>query len=96
MVAVRGVNVYPAAIEAALRQVHEVSEFRATVERHGAMRALVVEIELAGVPADVHHIEQRVTRELREALGLTVPVHAVPAGTLPRSEMKSKRFVVEG
>jgi phenylacetate-CoA ligase len=96
MVAVRGVNVYPAAIEAAIRQVHEVGEFRATVERHGAMRALVVEIEIGAVSADVHHIEQRVTRELREALGLTVPVHTVPAGTLPRSEMKSKRFVVEG
>jgi len=96
MVAVRGVNVYPAAIEAAIRQVHEVTEFRATVERHGAMRALVVEIETTVAPSSAHQVEQRVTRELREALGLTVPVRTVAPGTLPRSEMKSRRFVVEG
>lgn len=96
MVAVRGVNVYPAAIEAAIRRVPEVGEFRSTVEPHGAMRALVVEIELVGTAADPHAVEMRVTRELRETLGLTVPVHVVPPGTLPRSEMKSRRFVVQG
>lgn len=95
MVAVRGVNVYPAAIEAAIRRVAEVGEFRSTIERHGAMRALMVEIELVGATSDAHHVEARVARELRETLGLTVPVQIVPPGTLPRSEMKSKRFIVE-
>jgi hypothetical protein len=37
----------------------------------------------------------KVAHQLREALGLTVPVHVVQAGTLPRFEMKSLRFVVE-
>jgi phenylacetate-CoA ligase len=96
MIAVRGVNVYPAAIEAAIRRVAEVGEFRSTIERHGAMRALSVEIELVGAPSDSHHIEARVARELGETLGLTVPVRTVPVGTLPQSEMKSKRFIVEG
>ena len=33
---------------------------------------------------------------LREALGLTVPVDVVEAGSLPRFEMKASRFIVEG
>ena len=32
---------------------------------------------------------------VQEALGLTVPVCAVDAGTLPRFELKSRRFVVK-
>jgi hypothetical protein len=36
-----------------------------------------------------------VASKLREALGLTVPIRVVAAGTLPRFEMKSSRFVVE-
>jgi phenylacetate-CoA ligase len=95
MVAVRGVNVFPAAIEAAVRRIPEVGEFRSTVGRHGAMRALSVEIELVDLAAEAAGIEARVALELRETLGLTVPVHVVAAGTLPRSEMKSRRFVVE-
>ena len=33
---------------------------------------------------------------LHEALGLTVPVRVVDADTLPRFELKARRFVVDG
>jgi phenylacetate-CoA ligase len=95
MVAVRGVNVYPGAIEAAVRRIPEVLEFRSTIGRQHEMRTLSVEIELAGEGLDAQAIVARVARELREALGLTVPVRPVPAGALPRSDMKSRRLVVE-
>jgi phenylacetate-coenzyme A ligase PaaK-like adenylate-forming protein len=36
-----------------------------------------------------------VTQRLREALGLTVPIQIVAPGTLPRFEMKARRFIVE-
>jgi phenylacetate-CoA ligase len=94
MVAVRGVNVYPAAIEAVVRHFAEVVEFRSTVGWHGAMRSLEVEIELGGGAAESQIIATRVAHELREALGLTVPVRAVEPGILPRYEMKARRFVV--
>jgi phenylacetate-CoA ligase len=93
MVAVRGVNVYPAAIEAVVRSFAEVVEFRSTVGRAGAMRSLLVEVELGG-PSDAG-LAARLSRELREALGLTVPVRVVDPGTLPRYEMKARRFFVE-
>jgi phenylacetate-CoA ligase len=95
MVAVRGVNVYPAAIEAVVRQFPEVVEFRSTVEHDHAMRSLHVEIEVAGL-AEVERasVAGHVAQRIREALGLTVPVRVVEPGALPRFDMKARRFIV--
>ena len=95
MVAVRGVNVYPGAIESAVRRVPDVLEFRSIIGRRHEMRTVLVEVELAGGSLSDDVRLARVARELREALGLTVSVRAVPAGTLPRPDMKSRRFVIE-
>jgi phenylacetate-CoA ligase len=95
MVNIRGVNVYPAGIEAVVRDVPDVVEFRSIVSRTGAMRSLTLEIEVSRSAGDVAAVSQRVTAALKEALGLTVQVHVVGVGTLPRFEMKSSRFVVE-
>ena len=95
MVNIRGVNVYPAGIESVVRQFPEVVEFRSTVSRTGALRALTLEIEVLPQTADGVAVAHRVSAGLREALGLTVPVRVVAPGTLPRFEMKSSRFVVE-
>ena len=46
MVCVRGVNIYPAAIEAAVRAVPDVTEYRATVQSAGTLGTLSVEIEV--------------------------------------------------
>ena len=94
MVNVRGVNVYPTAIEAVVRGFGEVTEFRSTVSQSNAMRTLSLEVEIApGV--DGPALTRRLGQELRAALGLTVPVQVVGEGTLPRFEMKARRFVVE-
>ena len=47
MVSVRGVNVYPSAVEAIVRRFAEVAEYRATVAANGSLRELSLEIELA-------------------------------------------------
>ncbi len=95
MVAVRGVNVYPAAIEAVVRSIPEVAEFRSTVRRSGAMRQLSIDVELNVARPDQAAVVMRLVQDVREALGLTVPVHVVDPGTLPRYEMKARRFFVE-
>ena len=46
MVNVRGVNVYPSAVEAVVRRFPEVGEYRATVTANGALRELSIEIEM--------------------------------------------------
>ena len=95
MVNIRGVNVYPASIEAVVRRFSEVVEFRTTVSQPGAMRSLTVEIELTPQAGDPSAAVARVSQRLHEGLGLSVRVKAVEAGTLPRFEMKARRFVVE-
>ena len=95
MVNVRGVNVYPAAVEAVLRGIDAVVEYRCTVRAEGALRAMTVEVEVA--PGTVAAAVAALAAErLRDALGLTVPVTPVSAGVLPRFEMKARRFVVDG
>jgi phenylacetate-CoA ligase len=95
MVNIRGVNVYPTAVESIVRRFDEVVEFRTTVSQTGALRRLAVEVELAAAAADPAATTAEVARSLREALGLNVPVEIVGAGTLPRFEMKARRFVIQ-
>jgi phenylacetate-CoA ligase len=92
MVNVRGVNVYPSAIEAVVREFAEILEFRSVVSQAASMRRLTVEIEVAREPERVQaHLVQR----LREAMGITASVTVAAPDSLPRFEMKARRFVVE-
>lgn len=94
MVNVRGVNVFPAVIESIVRQLPAIGEYRATVTSTGALRTLSVEIEAISADVSAERLTTDLARRLREALGLNVPVHLVPAGTLPQFEMKARRFIV--
>jgi phenylacetate-CoA ligase len=95
MVNIRGVNVYPASVESIVRRFAEVVEFRSIVSWTGSMRSLSIDVETAPGSADGDGLAAKIARELRIALGLTVPVRIVEAGVLPRFEMKARRFVVE-
>ena len=96
MVNVRGVNVYPTAIEAIIRSVETIVEYRCTVKRDGSMRSVIIEIELCqSSTKDPSVAADEVSSKIHHALGLTVPVHCVAHGTLPRFEMKARRFFVE-
>jgi phenylacetate-CoA ligase len=95
MVNVRGVNVYPTAVESVVRRFSEVGEYRATVTSTGSLRELSLEIELMTGADGGSTLERRLAAALREALGLTVPLRVVDAGTLPRFELKARRFVIE-
>jgi len=94
MVNVRGVNVYPSAVESVVRRFAEVGEYRATVASHGSLRELSMEIELSPGVNGRAEVPRRVADALRESLGLTVPVGVVETNTLPRFELKAKRFVI--
>jgi len=95
MINVRGVNVYPAGIEAAVLEIADVTEFRTIVSTSQAMRSLRLQIEVSPAAADSAAIAAQVAVRLREALGLTVPVEVVGHETLPRFEMKARRFFIE-
>jgi phenylacetate-CoA ligase len=94
MINIRGVNVYPTAIESVVRRFSEIVEFRSTVSRTGAMWTLSIELEPASGVADLPAVVSKLSQQLREALGLNIPVHIVNPGSLPRFEMKARRFFV--
>jgi phenylacetate-CoA ligase len=95
MVNVRGVNVYPSAVEAVIRGFDQVAEYRATVAASGALRELALEIELAPGVDGSGALSERLGAALRAALGLTVPIRLVESGALPRFELKARRFVID-
>ena len=95
MINIRGVNIYPAAIESVVRRFSEIAEFRSTASRDGALWKLSIEIEPAPGITDLSSVVSKLLLQLREALGIVTPVHVVEPGSLPRFEMKARRFVVK-
>ncbi|GAB4350517.1 MAG: phenylacetate--CoA ligase [Gammaproteobacteria bacterium] len=93
MVTVRGVNVFPAAVENILRTFSEVDEFRVTVSKFREMDEMRVEVELED-GADPVIVEAIVAR-LDSMLSFRPRVELVPRNTLPRFELKAKRFYVQ-
>lgn len=89
MVVVRGVNLYPSAVDAIIRTMPEIREYRVYVNRHGALAEASLEIECSQ-----DSIADQLSRAFANAFALRIPVRAVPYGTLPRFEMKARRWVV--
>ena len=87
MMIIRGVNVFPSAVEQILRSFPEVLEYRMTAYKVEAMDHLRIEIE------DRLDQPRRVAEELRLRLGLKIEVSTVPLGSLPRFEGKGQRFI---
>lgn len=85
MVVVRGVNIYPSAVEEVLR-AEGVMEYRVEVRTERALTELHIHVESHSSAA---HIEAALTN----AFSLRIPVSNVETGSLPRFEAKSKRWV---
>jgi len=91
MVTIRGVNVYPTAIENVIRQFGSVDEFQVTVTTASEMHQLEVEIEV--VPGnDSEHVRTHVEQAIYHALSLRPTVKVAKPGTLAHFEMKARRF----
>ena len=84
MVVVRGVNLYPGAVEEVVRSVEGIAEYEVLIEERSSMAEVRLRVEGSGT----EELENR----LREVFSLRIPVEQVPAGTLERFEMKSKRW----
>ena len=89
MLVVRGVNVFPSALEGIVRRFAEVEEFQIEVYRRGAMDEVRLLVELDGAPAVVPALAETV----RVDLGIRIDVIPVPVRSLPRYELKARRLV---
>ncbi|MCC6491975.1 MAG: AMP-binding protein [Pirellulales bacterium] len=87
MMIIRGVNVFPSAVEQILRGFPEIGEFRLTARKRGAMDQLAIEVE------DRLADPRRIAEELYLRLGLRIEVQLAPLASLPRFEGKGRRFI---
>jgi phenylacetate-CoA ligase len=92
MVVMRGVNLYPSAVEQVVRSSGGVAEFRVEVYHERSLTEMSIQIEPAA-GEDAAALTHRVAAALHYAFGLRVAVSAVPPGTLPRFEAKAKRWM---
>jgi phenylacetate-CoA ligase len=87
---IRGVNVFPSAIENIVHRFPEVTEFAVEVFSRHEMDEMEIRLEVEGV--DHGSICNAVARDIRNALGLRVQVTEVAYGSLPRFDLKARRF----
>lgn len=94
MICVRGVNIYPSAVDAVLRRFPEVVEYQVREIRTGALLDLKIVVE---VPLTVRDpsVSERIALALRDTFQLRMEVEVVPQGTLPRFEFKARRWIKE-
>jgi phenylacetate-CoA ligase len=93
MVIIRGVNVYPAAIENIIRGFEGVAEYRVRLAEREALAEISIDLEPAPDLPDPELLAQRLRCAFHATLGLRIPVRLSPPGSLPRFEMKSRRWV---
>jgi phenylacetate-CoA ligase len=73
-----------------------VEEFRVRVIGTGSLAEVKIEIEpTEAAAAGAGDLAFRVSRVIQDTLAFRADVVAVPRGSLPRFEMKAKRFVRE-
>lgn len=92
MVMIRGNNVFPSVIEAILRRFHAIVEYRVEVDETASQADLRIEIEPAA-DCDGASLAGEVSEAIRDRLNFRPVVTSVAAGTLPRFELKSKRWI---
>jgi phenylacetate-CoA ligase len=92
MVVVRGVNIYPSAVESVLHNFAEVVEFRVTHLTSPEASELEVEVELGEETADVGATIADISEALRSSLLIRPSVRPVGQGALPRFDMKARRW----
>jgi phenylacetate-CoA ligase len=93
MVVIRGVNLHPGAFEEALRGFDAIAEYQVEVLSGSALREVTVRLEPVPECVNTGALGCEVETALRAAFNLRVPVSVVPPGTLPRWELKAKRWV---
>ncbi len=91
MLTVRGVNLYPAAIDNLIRAIPAITEFEVEIRRVAEMDDLLLKVETDERSAFVD-IEQAILAAFRAQLNIRVSVVQAEHGSLPRYEFKARRY----
>ena len=94
MVKVRGVQLTPQMVEEIMRGFSEVDEFFSTVEERDGLDSLIIKFELRKdlEPSTGEDIVLQIKDQFKTEIGLTPEIEVAPRDSLPRFELKSRRF----
>jgi phenylacetate-CoA ligase len=92
MITIRGVNIFPSAIENIVRRHAAVVEYAIHVFQRRGMDELGLKVEIDG-SADAQETVAALIHDCHRDLHIRPDVECVPANTLPRFELKSRRVV---
>jgi phenylacetate-CoA ligase len=95
---IRGENVYPSEIDAALNQTPGYGgEHQIIITRETAMDELLLRVEFTARAAEgddaVERFSQDVAHRMQKLLGLRVRAEIVAQGSLPRTDFKARRVI---
>jgi len=99
MFTIRGENVYPSEIDAALNETPGYGgEHQIVITREAAMDELLLRVEAAGEILErgvesVALFRADVGHRLQKLLGLRTVIEVVPTGCLPRTDFKARRVI---
>lgn len=97
MVVIRGVNVFPSQVEAALVGMPGVAPYYLLViDRVGSSDTLEIRVEVteemySGNMGSMEDLNARISARIKSALGITAKIVLVEPKSMPRSEGKAKR-----
>ena len=96
MVTIRGNNVFPSSLDAILREIPDVAEYRICVVTKKSMPHMRVEVEPTHAVAQdkfiVEQLVQTVQQRIKDRLNFQAEVTSVDVDSLPRFELKGRRF----
>ncbi|MEZ6066339.1 MAG: hypothetical protein R3B90_11680 [Planctomycetaceae bacterium] len=99
MLTIRGNNVFPSSIEAILREFPMVAEYRIILQSVRSMPHLKIEVEpaaeFAGSAELVDSLLHDLQRSIKDRLSFQAEIVPVPVDSLPRFELKGRRFIRE-
>lgn len=99
MLIIRGVNVFPSQIESVLMEIEEVEpHYQLIVDREGNLDMLTVLVEVGEHAFSdevrvLQGLEKKISKNIKEYLGVSVKTKLVEPKTLARSEGKAQRVI---
>lgn len=96
MVTISGVNIFPSTIEDIVRKIPELGdEFQLVIENRGELSKVTVKVEPQPDtdPSRYPELKEKLEGTITDALTIRLPVEFVEFGSLPRFELKAKRWL---
>ena len=99
MFTIRGENVYPSEIDAAMNELADYGgEHQIIISREAAMDELLLKVEAKpplyeGGAESLAPFRDQTARKMTQLLGLRTKIEIVPHGSLPRTDFKARRVI---